>query len=571
MNGSRFIVLLPVRDEADIIGQCLRHLLAWADAIYIFDTPEAVRVGERLTRYVRDPLGHLESLFIGEQAALSFSRDALGREVGRSSVAGLRLEQSFDEVGRLAEQRGPSLRRRFAWDRADGLVGARGGPLGDVRYAHDARGQIVRAEFGGEGPAAAFAENFAYDAAQNVEASGATPGGAAFAALERPGLTIDKRLAPEAARTGWLRSDGGVVALARGPHGEKITLTQDACGRVIQRRVERNGFRPQEWDYQWDALGRLTACETPEGVRWLYGYDPFGRRLWKRLAEPRYGESEIGRAYGWDGDNLVEDAPIRADGSIDRAAAVTWHYDDVSFRPLAREQGGALHHVVVDHLGAPKELTDETGRLVLAMDLTVWGAVRRCETPANDNAEFLSSGARAGPPRVAGNLALKPEALEQFCPIRFPGQWADEETGLYYNRHRHYDPLCGQYASPDPIGLWGGVRPQGYVARPDVWVDPLGLQARGPDGKFLPTDADPNTIGPGKAFEQAVTDGFRAKGDQVFEQVRIYGPDGETYTVADQIVVRNGNVRYVTDAKSGRRNPTRIKDTYNKRFSRVSL
>ncbi len=289
----------------------------------------------------------------------------------------------------------------------------RGGPLGDVRYAHDARGQIVRAEFGGEGPAAAFAENFAYDAAQNVEASGATPGGAAFAALERPGLTIDKRFPVEAARIGWLRSDGGVVALARGPHGEKVTLTHDACGRVIQRRVERNGFRPQEWDYQWDALGRLAACETPEGVRWLYGHDPFGRRLWKRKAAARYGETEIGRAYGWDGDLPVEDAPIRPDGSIDWAAAVTWHYDDGSFRPLAREERGELHHVVADHLGAPKELTDETGRLVLAMDFTVWGALRRCEAPANDNAEFLSSGARAGPARVAGALALKPEALER--------------------------------------------------------------------------------------------------------------------------------------------------------------
>jgi glycosyltransferase involved in cell wall biosynthesis len=34
----KFHVLLPVRDEADIIGQCLRHLLTWADAVYIFDT-----------------------------------------------------------------------------------------------------------------------------------------------------------------------------------------------------------------------------------------------------------------------------------------------------------------------------------------------------------------------------------------------------------------------------------------------------------------------------------------------------------------------------------------------------
>jgi glycosyltransferase involved in cell wall biosynthesis len=34
----KFVGLLPVRDEADIIGQCLQHALQWADAIYVFDT-----------------------------------------------------------------------------------------------------------------------------------------------------------------------------------------------------------------------------------------------------------------------------------------------------------------------------------------------------------------------------------------------------------------------------------------------------------------------------------------------------------------------------------------------------
>ena len=33
-----FVALLPVRDEADIVGQCLRQALTWADAIYVFDT-----------------------------------------------------------------------------------------------------------------------------------------------------------------------------------------------------------------------------------------------------------------------------------------------------------------------------------------------------------------------------------------------------------------------------------------------------------------------------------------------------------------------------------------------------
>jgi glycosyltransferase involved in cell wall biosynthesis len=34
----RFHALLPVRDEADIIGQSLTHLLTWVDAVYVFDT-----------------------------------------------------------------------------------------------------------------------------------------------------------------------------------------------------------------------------------------------------------------------------------------------------------------------------------------------------------------------------------------------------------------------------------------------------------------------------------------------------------------------------------------------------
>src|SRR5579864_8708706 len=33
-----FHALLPIRDEADIIGQCLAHLLTWVDAVYVFDT-----------------------------------------------------------------------------------------------------------------------------------------------------------------------------------------------------------------------------------------------------------------------------------------------------------------------------------------------------------------------------------------------------------------------------------------------------------------------------------------------------------------------------------------------------
>lgn len=46
--------------------------------------------------------------------------------------------------------------------------------------------------------------------------------------------------------------------------------------------------------------------------------------------------------------------------------------------------------------------------------------------------------------------------LQPQCALRFPGQYEDEESGLHYNRYRHYDPETGQYLCADPIGLAGG-------------------------------------------------------------------------------------------------------------------
>jgi glycosyltransferase involved in cell wall biosynthesis len=34
----KFVALLPIRDESDIVDQCLEHALIWVDAIYVFDT-----------------------------------------------------------------------------------------------------------------------------------------------------------------------------------------------------------------------------------------------------------------------------------------------------------------------------------------------------------------------------------------------------------------------------------------------------------------------------------------------------------------------------------------------------
>ncbi|HAE6952235.1 TPA_asm: RHS repeat-associated core domain-containing protein, partial [Salmonella enterica subsp. enterica serovar Infantis] len=65
-------------------------------------------------------------------------------------------------------------------------------------------------------------------------------------------------------------------------------------------------------------------------------------------------------------------------------------------------------------------------------------------------------------------------------------QQYDEETGLYYNRYRYYNPEQGRYITQDPIGLRGGWNLYAYPLNPVSGTDPLGLM----------TDALPLNMGP---------------------------------------------------------------------------
>jgi RHS repeat-associated protein len=60
-------------------------------------------------------------------------------------------------------------------------------------------------------------------------------------------------------------------------------------------------------------------------------------------------------------------------------------------------------------------------------------------------------------------------------PLRLPGQYFDDETGLHYNLFRYYAPESGRFISQDPIGLAGGLNLYQYAPNPLSWIDPWGL------------------------------------------------------------------------------------------------
>ncbi|ABC30513.1 Rhs family protein [Hahella chejuensis KCTC 2396] len=123
-------------------------------------------------------------------------------------------------------------------------------------------------------------------------------------------------------------------------------------------------------------------------------------------------------------------------------------YEPNSFRPLAFIQDKQVYHYHLDHLGTPQEMTNAEGEVV-------WSARYK----------------------AYGNLALK-DVEDVQNPLRFQGQYYDEETGLHYNRHRYYDPSAARFINQDPAGLLGGESNYEYVLNPIEWVDPLGLMAK---------------------------------------------------------------------------------------------
>ncbi|WP_440939774.1 RHS repeat-associated core domain-containing protein [Escherichia coli] len=105
-----------------------------------------------------------------------------------------------------------------------------------------------------------------------------------------------------------------------------------------------------------------------------------------------------------------------------------------------------IHLYHCDHRGLPLALISTEGATAWCAEYDEWGNLLSDENPHH---------------------------LQQL--IRLPGQQYDEESGLYYNRHRYYDPLQGRYITQDPIGLKGGWNFYQYPLNPVINVDPQGL------------------------------------------------------------------------------------------------
>ncbi|TQI80083.1 YD repeat-containing protein [Serratia fonticola] len=243
---------------------------------------------------------------------------------------------------------GSAVNRSWQYDRAYNVVGIDDGRWGKTQYHYNLNDQIVRADFGGFLP---LLEQFTYDANQNLTLHARLPRGAE-AALQQ-----------EAQR----QQAGRVVSRGH------CQYRYDHGGRLVEKRELKEGFRPQVWRYRWNEQDQLTELMTPKGERWRYGYDAFGRCIRKLRVvtsapaiSPRdetafpavtpANDALQGYEYLWSGDQLIEEAPIYADGSVAYEQSIHWLYAPGGLTPVARYEKGKLHYVVADHMGTPREV-----------------------------------------------------------------------------------------------------------------------------------------------------------------------------------------------------------------------
>ena len=520
--------------------------------------------------------GHVHGLLLDGQELVSFERDTLYQETGRTQANGLLQTMTYDRLGRLVEQQlgaiaqvgrkdrhfvpGPyrpdiqagmpaAIVRRYRYDPSGQLTSLEDNRRGRVEYRYDPLGRLLAAN------SALAQETFAFDPAGNIQAADTA------------------RRAPSGHRTALPKLLDNLLKDYAG-----VRYRYDERGNLVERT--QDGLRSR---YEWDAFNRLSRATTWHGVT-TFAYDPLGRRIAKHSAASD-GAAFRGTArtmYGWDGDTLAWESSVHG-GHAAGKRTVHYVYERDSFVPLLQatrrralhlppttdvkalmaSNGGKCDMALdplwngacapdaapfdkeeiafyqCDHLGTPQELTDHEGKVAWSAQYKAWGEAKEAISAAAYKAGIRN-------------------------PIRFQGQYFDDETGLHYNRYRYYDPLSGRFVSKDPIGLLGGINTHAYTPNPIQWADPLGLSSKRPKTTGTGTKCpkcnpcagkNPAALarswqGPTKAPYVGVdsyTNAVLKKGTVLFT-LYPYGPNPGNYFAGSPTVLKGGSAQEYNDA-----------------------
>ncbi|EPW0581653.1 RHS repeat-associated core domain-containing protein, partial [Escherichia coli] len=455
--------------------------------------------------------GYLAGMKLGGTPLLEYMRDRLHRETVRSfgsmagNTAAYELTSTYTPAGQLQSRHLNSLvfDCDYNWNDNGDLMRI-SGPRQTREYGYSATGRLASVRT--LAPDLDISIPYATDPAGN--------------------RLPDPELHPDSTLTVWPDN-----RIAEDAH---YVYRHDEYGRLTEKtdRIPAGVIRTDDertHHYHYDSQHRLvfhTRIQHGEPlVESRYLYDPLGRRTGKRVwrrERDLTGWMSLSRKpevtwYGWDGDRLTT---VQTDST--RIQTV---YQPGSFTPLIRietdvtelekaqrrslaeklqQEGSEDGHGVVfpaelvrllDRLEEEirtDRVSSESRAWLAQCGLTVEQLEKQVEpeyTPAR-KVHLYHCDHRGLPLALIsedgntvwsaeydewGNLLNEENPHHVYQSYRLPGQQHDEESGLYYNRNRYYNPLLGRYITQDPIGLAGGWSLYAYPLNPVNGIDPLGL------------------------------------------------------------------------------------------------
>ena len=418
--------------SSDPIGRVTRIVENAVTTVYCYDNQGRVTEKRQTqgastdtTAYSYTPAGRLASLCTPSGITVNYQRDAAGRISTISGNDGTVVSNvtylPFGPVASYTLGNGQTVTRTYdANYQFTDIVS----PAFTLHVARDAVGDITA--IGNAVGANPATETYAYDPLERLTTIRAADGSALTS------LTYNK--------TGDRLSKTG-SGLATGAYSYNPNTHQLIAAGNAARSVDADGNTTavseagSTYSFSYNDRNRVAMVKLGDSPIATYAYNALNQRVQKTVngTATRFVYDEASRLMGEYGEQSREyiwlgNVPVAV---IDTSGSTR-----------------TVNYITADGLNTPRAISDSQGQTIWqwAYASNAWGE----QAPTSNGYTFN---------------------------LRFPGQYFDAETGLFYNVNRELDPATGRYTQVDPIGYAGGQWSlYGYVNNnPLDEIDPSGL------------------------------------------------------------------------------------------------
>lgn len=383
------------------------------------------------TEYEYDLADNLTALVYPSGLRIDLTRDTMGRVTSvEATIDGegsqLASQIQYQPFGGITSLTyGNGLTEVRQYDLAGRLIHQSAMPIQDLDWAYDPVGNITEIQ---DGVTPARTQTFDYDALNRLTGASGAYGVRAY---EYDAVGNRTRLTKDSQQTTY----------GYAPDSNRLT---DIDGQTVPYDATGNMLALAGDTFTYGARNRRQTTERNQSLIAEYEYNALGQRSYKNHAG-----AETHFVYGRAGQLI---------GEYDASGQVIREYVYLAGEPVALVRQGEVYYFHNDQLGSPLRLTDGNQNIV-------WDGVRS----------------------PFGEVDIQVNTIAN--PLRFPGQYFDQETGLHQNWFRDYSAHLGRYSRVDPVGLADGVNPYLYSGgNPVDNVDPLGLWSLGifnPGGGYI--------------------------------------------------------------------------------------